>query len=94
MQKKDIFVVTGRELVDGVPRGAIKTIVVCSDGAAGDKGVRRLLAEVAPGFGVTTITGLMALEERAAMIKKTLAGANPDWSVIIDPDLQTAQAAA
>lgn len=94
MQKQNIFVVTGRVLIDGVPRGAIKTVVVCAETSEGDRGVRKVVAEAMPDFGVTTVTGLVALEERVAQIKKTLAGQNPSWGVIIDPRLQAPQQAA
>lgn len=94
MLKQNIYVVTGRALIDGVPRGAIKTVVVCAEVSAGDRAVRKVVTEAKPDFGVATITSLVALEERAAQIKKTLAGQNPEWEVVIDPQLLAKQQAA
>lgn len=82
MQKRHVFVVTGRELINGVPRGPICTVVVCSDK---DNGVRTLLAEKRPAFGITTITGLAALEGRVKKIKDTLSQSDTEWDVLVDP---------
>ncbi len=82
MDKRHVFLVTGRRLENGVPRGAIKTIVVCANG---DEGVRRLIAERVPQFWITTITGLSAIEERAKKIRNTLSRTDTDWDVLVDP---------
>lgn len=90
MQKKFVFLVTGRELQDGVPAGGIITMIVC---AASDKRVREVMGKAWPNFHVTTITGLSALEERAQRIKDALGGKVPEWSVLVDPALASALAA-
>ena len=84
MEKRFIFVVTGRQRVNGVPRGVIETVVVCSEG---DQGVRRFLMDVRPTFEVTTVTSLKVLEERAMKIRNTLLRKDSDWGVLIDPIL-------
>ena len=84
MQKQHVFVVTGRQIVEGIPRGAIKTLVVC---AVGEVGVRRVIAEQVPGLAITTITGLVALEARVRKIRGALSGVEPDWGVVVDPGL-------
>lgn len=85
MHKQNVFVVTGRQIIDGIPRGAIETVVVCADG---DKGVRRLLSQQRPALGITTITGFVTLENRLKKIKNTLAGDDIEWGVLVDPRLE------
>jgi hypothetical protein len=87
MRKQDVFVVTGRNLLNGVPRGSIVTMVVC---AAGEQRVIKVLKENMPGFGVTTTTSLAALEDRAKDIRDVVAGKKADWSVLVDPLLERA----
>ena len=84
MKKSNVFVVTGRLLVDGVPRGAIQTMVVC---APDEKGVRKLVGQKRPMFGITTVTGLVPLEARAKKVLNVLAHADTEWEVLVDPAL-------
>lgn len=84
METRYVFVVTGRQLVNGVPRGAIETVVVCSEGV---EGVRRYLAKQRPEFGVTTVTGLSALQARVKKIRETLLREDVEWGVLVDPVL-------
>lgn len=84
MQKRFVFLVTGRELAGGVPSGAIVTAVVCAESEAR---VKRLVEQNWPSFQLTTVTGLAALEARAQKIKDTLGGKVPEWSVLVDPEL-------
>lgn len=91
MHKQNVFVVTGRHLVDGVPRGAIETVVVCAEG---EKGVRKFLGHRLPELGITTITGLMALENRVKKIKAALTGEEREWPVLVDPALEEQEGTA
>lgn len=84
MLKQNIFVVSGRMIIDGVPRGEIKTYLVCSDN---EMSLKKYVGEYFPQFFIVTITSLVVLEERVAKVKAVLSGQDQSWPILIDPEL-------
>lgn len=88
MHKKNVFLVSGRYRgEDGNPRGGIIDCVVCG---ANDTSIRQYIEQSMPNFAITTVTSLLALEDRAKKIRAALAGEDGSWSVLIDPALHVA----
>lgn len=86
MEKKNVFMVSGRKTSEGAV-GYVENRVVC---AADSEAVLKLLEQVDPAFDVVTVTSLALFEDTIKKIKAVLSGQDADWPVYIDPELNTA----
>ena len=84
MLKQNVFVVSGRMITDGVPRGEVKTYIVCGDT---EMLVKTYLAESFPQFYLITITSLLVLEDRVNKVRSVLSGKDQSWPILIDPNM-------
>lgn len=85
LKKQNVFLVSGRNIVNNEARGDIKNIVVCS---ISDQQIREYLGKEHPDLHIISVIGLTAMEELVNKTKSALNGENKEWAVLIDPVLE------
>lgn len=85
VHKKNVFLVSGRRMINNEPRGSVVNCVVCGED---ENAIRLLMAQQEPMYWIVSVNNLQAMENQVKQIKAILSGESTNWLLLVDPAFQ------